>query len=63
LSINNGRTIYKAVEVSPKVNIASIKEPKGGKKITAEEYNKERDKLMEEMRRNNPGGNRTIRIN
>jgi GLPGLI family protein len=63
LSINNGRTIYKAVEVSPKVNIASIKEPKGGKKLTAEEYNKERDKLMEEMRRNNPGGNRTIRIN
>jgi GLPGLI family protein len=63
LNINNGRTIFKAVEVSPKVNLASIKEPKGGKKMTADEYNKERDKLMDEMRRNNPGGNRTIRIN
>lgn len=63
LSVNNGRTIYKAVEISPKVNIASIKEPKGGKKLTSEEFNKERDKLMEELRRNNPGGNRTIRIN
>jgi GLPGLI family protein len=63
LNVNNGRTIYKAVEVSPKINLASIKEPKGGKRMTAEEFNKERDKLMEEMRRNNPGGNRTIRIN
>jgi GLPGLI family protein len=63
LNINNGRTIYKALEVSTKVNIASIKEPKGGKRITAEEYNKERDKLLEEMRKNNPSGNRTIRIN
>ena len=63
LNINNGRTIYKAIEISPKVNVASIKEPKGGKKLTAAEFTKERDTLMEEMRRNNPGGNRTIRIN
>ncbi|MDQ3550154.1 MAG: GLPGLI family protein [Bacteroidota bacterium] len=62
LNVNNGRTVYKAVEVSPKVNVASIKEPKGGKRLTAQEFNKERDKLMEEMRKNNPGGNRSIRI-
>jgi hypothetical protein len=63
LDINNGRVVYKAVEFSAKVNASNIKEPKGGKRITADEFTKEREKLMEEMRRNNPGGNRTIRIN
>ncbi len=63
LDINNGRTVFKAVEFSAKVNASNIKEPKGGKRITADEFTKEREKLMEEMRRNNPGGNRTIRIN
>lgn len=62
LSINNGRTIYKAIEISPKVNLSHIKPPKGGKKITAAEFVVERQKLMEEMRKNNPGGNRVIRI-
>jgi len=63
LDINNGRTMYKAVEFSAKVNTSNIKEPKGGKQITAAEFIKEREKLMEEMRRNNPGGNRRIQIN
>jgi GLPGLI family protein len=63
LNINNGRTIYKAVELSAKINASNIKEPKGGKRITADEFTKEREKLMEEMRRNNPGGNRIIRMN
>jgi GLPGLI family protein len=62
LDVNRGRIVYKAVELSPKVNVSSIKEPKGGKRVTAAEYAKERDALMEEMRKNNPGGNRTIRI-
>jgi GLPGLI family protein len=63
LDINNGRTVIKALEVSPKVDVASIKEPKGGKKITQEEFAKERDKMMEEMQRNNGGGRRTtIRV-
>lgn len=62
LEANNGRVTYKAIEVSPKVNVASIKEPRGGKRVSAAEFDKEREALMEEMRRNNPGGNRSIRI-
>jgi len=52
---NNSQTIYKAVEVSPKVSLNKIKEPKDGKKMTAAEFIKERDKIMEEMRKNKPG--------
>jgi len=62
LDINNGKTIYQALEISPKVDIASIKEPKGAKKLTPAEFNKERDKMFEEMGRNNGGPGRTIRI-
>jgi GLPGLI family protein len=62
LDVNNGKTIYQAIEISPKVDIASIKEPKGSKKITQAEFNKERDKMFEEMGRNGGGGGRTIRI-
>ena len=57
LDIANGQTVYKAIEVSPKVNTAKIREPKEGKKVTAAEFTKERDKLMEEMRKNAPSGN------
>ena len=63
LTINNGRTVFKAVEISPKVNVASIKEPKGGKRMSTAEFNKERERLLEEMQKNNPGGNRVIRMN
>jgi GLPGLI family protein len=55
----NDSPAYKAIEVSPKVDVASIKEPKRGKKITAEDFEKEREKTMQEMMRN--GGGR-IRI-
>jgi GLPGLI family protein len=61
LDMNNGRSVYKAVEVSQKVNTGSIKEPKGGKRITAAEYAEEREKMMEEMKRNMPA-NGTFRI-
>jgi GLPGLI family protein len=60
LEMNNGRMVYKAVEISPKVSVSNIKEPKGGKKMTAEEFTKERDKVMEEMRRNMPAGGRRV---
>lgn len=56
LEMNNGRIIYRALEISGKVNASSIKPPKGGKQITAAEFNKERDKTFEAMRRNMPGG-------
>jgi GLPGLI family protein len=61
LDIANGQTVYKALEVSPKVSVSKIKEPKDGKKMSAEQFAKEREKVMEEMRRNMPSGN-VIRI-
>jgi GLPGLI family protein len=51
----NGNTTYKAIEVSQKAEVSAIKEPKKGKKVTAEEFNKEREKAMEEMQRNGHG--------
>lgn len=61
LDVNNGRVVYNAVEITPKVTLSSIKEPKGGKKVTQAEFLKERDKMMEEMRKNMPAGS-NIRI-
>ena len=61
--INNGRQLFKAIDISPKADIAAIKEPKNGKKVTPDEFRKETQKMMDEMQRNNQGGNRTIRIN
>lgn len=63
LDINNGRMVYKAVEISEKTDLAAIKAPAGKKHYTPAEFRKERDKMMEEMQQNNGGGNRQIRIN
>jgi GLPGLI family protein len=59
LDVNNGRNKYTAVEISPKMDPKEIKEPKG-KKITQEQFVKERDKLFKEMNENG-GGNFNIR--
>ncbi|MGB4773483.1 MAG: GLPGLI family protein [Chitinophagaceae bacterium] len=59
LDINNGRSKFTAVEISPKMDPKEIKEPKG-KKITQEQFVKERDKLFKEMNENG-GGNFNIR--
>jgi GLPGLI family protein len=59
LDMNNGRMVYKAIDIQTKVDVASIKEPEKGKKVTPEEYVKERNKLMEEMQKNNQGGGNT----
>jgi GLPGLI family protein len=56
----NGNTTFKAVEVSQKVDATAIKEPKKGKKVSAEEFAKERDKVMDDMQRN--GGRRVMRV-
>jgi GLPGLI family protein len=61
IDVNNGRTVYQAVELSPKVEVNAIKEPKTGKKVNQEEFRKERDKAMEEMQRNGGGNRRIIR--
>ena len=63
MDISDGRQLYKAIEISPKTDIAAIKEPKNGKKVTREEFRKETQKMMDEMQKNNQGGGRTIRIN
>ena len=62
IDVNNGRSSFKAIEISPKVDIAKIKEPSKGKKATPEEFAKEREKMMQEMMQNGggPGG---MRIN
>ncbi len=57
LDVNNGQSVTKALEFSPKVVANKIKAPSDGKKLTAAEFSKERDKLMEEMRKNMPQGN------
>lgn len=62
LDINKGQNVTRAVEFSPKVAAGKIKAPKEGKHLTAAEFAKERDKMMEEMRRNMPAGN-VMRMN
>jgi GLPGLI family protein len=63
LDMNNGRMVYKALDIQTKADVASIKEPTKGKKVTPDEFTKERDKMMEEMQKNNQGGRNVIRIN
>jgi len=55
LETNNGRTVYTALEISPKADTGAIKEPTKGKKVTPDEFTKERNKMMEEMKKNNQG--------
>lgn len=62
LDVAKGQTVYKAIEVSPKVSLNKIREPKEGKKMTAAEFTKERDKIMEEMRRNMGGNGMQFRV-
>lgn len=62
MNIHDGRQVYKALGISEKTDVASIKEPNGKKRYTTEEFNKERDKMMDEMQRNNQGGQRVIRF-
>ena len=64
LDMNDGRMTYVASSVSQKVDLAAIKEPNKGKKVTPEEFTTERNKMMEEMQKNNQGGNgrQVIRI-
>jgi GLPGLI family protein len=63
MDVNNGRYTFIAKSISEKADLAVIKEPTGKKRFTPEEFRKERDKMMEEMNRNNQGGQRVIRMN
>ena len=62
LDMNNGRMAYKAVDISPKADLALIKEPAKGKKVTPAEFTEERNKMMDEMQKNNQGGDTRIII-
>jgi GLPGLI family protein len=53
LNENNGATIYTATAISTTVNIADIKEPKTGKKVTPSEYQKEKQRILQNMSGNN----------
>jgi GLPGLI family protein len=63
MDVNNGRQSYKAISLETKPDIAAIKAPTGKKHYTREEYTRERDKMMDEMQRNNGGGQRIFRSN
>jgi GLPGLI family protein len=63
MDIHNGRQVFTALEISPKADLASIKEPSGKKHYTPDEFRKESNKMMEEMQRNNQGGQRVIHFN
>jgi GLPGLI family protein len=63
MDIANGRQKFVATSISEKADLTVIKEPTGKKHYTAEEFRKERDKMMAEMQQNNQGGHRQIRIN
>ena len=61
VDVNNGRNSFKAIEISPRVDVAKVKEPSKGKKTTTEEFAKEREKLMQDMMKN--GGGPGMRVN
>jgi len=63
MDIKNGTQTFVATGISEKADLAVIKEPTGKKRYTPEEFRKEREKMMEEMNRNNQGGQRIIRMN
>jgi GLPGLI family protein len=59
LNINNGETVYTAIEIKNTVNKKDIKQPAKGKKVTRDEYRK----LVQEMMMNQgppPGGMRRM---
>lgn len=45
----NGMILIRAVKISPEVKLSDIKEPKTGRKVTKEEYNKEVESGMKDM--------------
>jgi GLPGLI family protein len=61
LDENGGHSVYKAIEISSKVNLAAIREPKGGKRISAAAFRTEQQKTLQEMRRHMQEGRRVSR--
>lgn len=65
LDVNNGRTVITAIELSPKVNVASIKAPSRGKKVSQADFAKEQQKMFDQMqqqRMTRDGGGQRITV-
>ena len=60
MDINNGRQVFVAKEILVKADLTIIKEPQGKKRYTPDEFRKETAKMMDEMQKNNMGGNRQV---
>jgi GLPGLI family protein len=56
MDINNGKQKFTATSFSEKADAAEIKEPTGKKHYTPAEFKAEREKLIDEMQKNNQGG-------
>ena len=52
LDVNNGRTVYVATDISPKVDASDMKQPKSGKQVTQAQFDDERKKMFAEMQQN-----------
>ncbi|MGN6294011.1 MAG: GLPGLI family protein [Chitinophagaceae bacterium] len=52
LEVNGGRTIYKALDIQAKPDMAAIKEPTKGKKVTRAEFTDETKKMIDQMQQN-----------
>jgi GLPGLI family protein len=61
MDVSNGRQVFTVLEINPKADVASIKEPTGKKHYTSEEFKAEREKMMKEMQKN--GGGPVMRFN
>ena len=55
------RNSFKAIEISPKVDMAKVKEPSKGKKELLKNLQKKEKRLMQEMMQN--GGGPGMRVN
>lgn len=63
VDIDNGETVYSAIELKKEVSKKELKEPTKGKKITNEDLSKLRKKMMDNMMQSGGGqGGGTIRI-
>ena len=61
INVNNGKYGFRAISVNEKTDVAKIKEPTKGKKLTPEEFAKEREQLYKDMQQSS-GGNMRINI-
>ena len=62
VDIDNGETVYAAIELKKEVSKKELKEPTKGKKITNEDLSKLRKKMMENMMQSGGGQRGEIRI-